>query len=145
MPVITRRGVLAENSILNILPNELTTEIISLCDSNTQAALCRVSRLFQQFANRRLYQIMSLKSKPAIISFDKVVSDIPQYAAWVRDLSIRYPSSVDVTQAKACDHILQSIREMHRVSIECLTSSTFADIRSATTLTKTFSRRLSIV
>ncbi|KAJ7593814.1 hypothetical protein C8J56DRAFT_422092 [Mycena floridula] len=88
MPVLTRRAALAQKSILNVLPNELTTEIISLCDSRSQATLCRVSKHFQQLAYRRLYQIVYVDRDQQVIALEATLSANLQYGAWVRNLAI---------------------------------------------------------
>ncbi|KAJ7573571.1 hypothetical protein C8J56DRAFT_511370 [Mycena floridula] len=116
MPVVTRRAALAQRSILNVLPNELTTEIISLCDCGNQAALCRVSKRFKELAHRLLYQIVDIEDVSSVISFDRVVSDNPQYATWVRELIIGIPddgaSGTDVDALDATNRILQSTTEL---------------------------------
>ncbi|KAJ7593816.1 hypothetical protein C8J56DRAFT_422143 [Mycena floridula] len=114
MPVFTRRAALAQKAILNVLPNELTTEIISLCDSSSQAALCCVSKCFKQLAHRRLYQIVCLEDDPGITSFDRVVSKNPQYAGWIRNLTIN-PSKTSVLDLT---NILQGTTELCHLSLE---------------------------
>ncbi|KAJ7583272.1 hypothetical protein C8J56DRAFT_953520 [Mycena floridula] len=56
--------------ILDDLPNELTQEIISRCDTSTKAVLCRVSKVFQQLAQKSLYEIVDLDDTMAILLFD---------------------------------------------------------------------------
>ncbi|KAJ7578578.1 hypothetical protein C8J56DRAFT_1111513 [Mycena floridula] len=50
--------------LLDVFPNEITTEIITLCDLSTQAALCRVCKFFQQLAVPWLYRIVELDDLP---------------------------------------------------------------------------------
>ncbi|KAJ7593822.1 hypothetical protein C8J56DRAFT_422262 [Mycena floridula] len=112
MPVLTRRAALAQKSLVNVLPNELTTEIISFCTSSSQAALCRVSKHLKQLAHQRLYRIVCLQDNQAV-SFDKVLSDNPQYAGWVKSLTI------DASQTDGYDltSILESTTELLELSL----------------------------
>ncbi|KAJ7593780.1 hypothetical protein C8J56DRAFT_421087 [Mycena floridula] len=86
MPV--RRAAWAQKSILNVLPNELTTEIILMCDCSSKAALCRFSKLFKLLAHRSLYQITNLDETANVISFDAALSANSEYGCWVRSLYI---------------------------------------------------------
>ncbi|KAJ7579758.1 hypothetical protein C8J56DRAFT_963543, partial [Mycena floridula] len=116
MPVLTRRGAMAQKCILNLLPTELTTEIISLCDSDSQAALCRVSKSFNQLGQRLLYCVVALYDVRSRRAFDKAVSRHPQYATWVRRLNL-----VDVdgnADLKATNRILQKTTELRRLALE---------------------------
>ncbi|KAJ7593807.1 hypothetical protein C8J56DRAFT_421994 [Mycena floridula] len=105
----TSRAAMAQNSILNALPNELTAEVISLCNSSSQAALCRVSKLFKQLAQRQLYQIVYLDHTLQVISFDATLSTNPQYGAWVRSLNIKPYRSIS--------GILKSTKGLRQLSV----------------------------
>ncbi|KAJ7583271.1 hypothetical protein C8J56DRAFT_953508 [Mycena floridula] len=114
MPVLTRRAALAQKSISNVIPNELSTAIISLCETSTKSALCRVSKLFKLLAEPQLYRIVTLPDKAGIISFQAALTANPRYAAWVRNLRIVSPwviSPVDDTM-KPINYILQSTTEL---------------------------------
>ncbi|KAJ7575148.1 hypothetical protein C8J56DRAFT_1124313 [Mycena floridula] len=118
MPVDTRRATRAQKSILNVLPNELTTEIIALCDTRTQVALCLVCKLFKQLAYRQMHRIVRLHHhRENVISFLKVISDNPQNAAWVYELSIvsSYGDDVDF---EAVDSLLLRLTELRTLSLE---------------------------
>ncbi|KAJ7593890.1 hypothetical protein C8J56DRAFT_884645 [Mycena floridula] len=114
MPVLTRRAALAQKSILNALPNELTTEIIRLCDSSSQVALCRVSKLFKQLAHRWLYRIVWLKQNPQVVAFEAILSANPQYAAWVRSLTSLSTDRYHIPG------ILKSTTELSQLSVNSL-------------------------
>ncbi|KAJ7593769.1 hypothetical protein C8J56DRAFT_925141 [Mycena floridula] len=137
MSVLTRRAALAQKSILNVLPNELTAEIISLCDSPSQAMLCRVSKHFKQLAQRPLYQIVDLATVTAarVISFDIALSANPQYGAWVRNLDIT-AYCVDQIQDKFT-RILGSVPDLLQLTVDwaaapALEKSTFPHLRILT-------------
>ncbi|KAJ7589051.1 hypothetical protein C8J56DRAFT_937714 [Mycena floridula] len=49
-----------DQSFLDVFPNEIILQIISFCDISTQAALCRVCRLFQQLSVPGLYRTVEL-------------------------------------------------------------------------------------
>ncbi|KAJ7593777.1 hypothetical protein C8J56DRAFT_1160552 [Mycena floridula] len=116
MPVLAGHPILAQtSSILNVLPNELTTEIISLCDSRSQAALCRVSKHFQQLAHRRLYQIVSLDDSANVISFDAALSANSEYGSWVRNLHIM--GSRSRAGEDRMTRILKSMTKVRRLSM----------------------------
>ncbi|KAJ7575149.1 hypothetical protein C8J56DRAFT_1064043 [Mycena floridula] len=70
MPVVTRRATRAQKSFLN----ELTTEIIVLCDTGVQATLCLVWKLFKQLAYRPMHRIVCLHQRERILSFLKNMS-----------------------------------------------------------------------
>ncbi|KAJ7593797.1 hypothetical protein C8J56DRAFT_925204 [Mycena floridula] len=113
MPVVTPRAALAQKSILNVLPNELTTEIICLCDLGSQAALCRVSKLFKLLAHRPLYRIVTLDEPEDVISFDAALSAHSEYGSWVRSLRIAgfYAGKDMVTR------ILGSMTELRELTV----------------------------
>ncbi|KAJ7593799.1 hypothetical protein C8J56DRAFT_925211 [Mycena floridula] len=113
MPVLPRRAALPQKSILNVLPNELTGEIISLCGFSSKAALCRVSKLFKLLAHRPLYQIISLDETANVISFHAALSANSEYGSWVRSLHITefYAGRDIVTR------ILRSMTELRELSL----------------------------
>ncbi|KAJ7589018.1 hypothetical protein C8J56DRAFT_1163988 [Mycena floridula] len=125
MPVLTRRAALAQKSILNVLPNELMTEIISLCDYDSQAALCRVSKLFKELSHRILYRIVCLEDVSAITSFDRVVSSNPLYATWVIQLVIQNEDEDNAEATlEATNRILQKTTELQTLVLQWLTTDT---------------------
>ncbi|KAJ7580249.1 hypothetical protein C8J56DRAFT_278382 [Mycena floridula] len=93
-------------AILQILPDELTTEIIHLCDSSTLARLCYVSQKFTQLAKRELYKIIVLGQPESVVQLDATLHSNPEYPGWVRALSFREASSVK--DHDAVERILQS-------------------------------------
>ncbi|KAJ7593809.1 hypothetical protein C8J56DRAFT_422034 [Mycena floridula] len=93
MPILSLPAALVQKSIINVLSSELMTEIIVLCNSSSQAALCCVSKVFKQLAQRWLYQIVCLDQAQSLNSFHAALSANPQYGAWVRNLAIAgYPT-----------------------------------------------------
>ncbi|KAJ7583206.1 hypothetical protein C8J56DRAFT_204243 [Mycena floridula] len=106
-----------EELILGVLPNELTNEIIALCDTRSKAALCRVSKFFYQLAHHSLYQLVAIRDKQ-IQSFDKALATNPEYATWVRNLRICWSREPD--DMRAIDRILQASKELRELSLEWL-------------------------
>ncbi|KAJ7575133.1 hypothetical protein C8J56DRAFT_977171 [Mycena floridula] len=105
----------APKSILDVLPGEIIgTEIISLCTARAQFDLCLVSKLFKELAYPQLYQTVRLNKPAKIISFDRVISDNPGYAVWVREIFIStyYPGDVTAT-----NHFLPRLTELHNLSL----------------------------
>ncbi|KAJ7575151.1 hypothetical protein C8J56DRAFT_977233 [Mycena floridula] len=102
----------AQQSICDILPNELTIQIMSLCARGSQVDMCLVSKHFKDLAEQLLYQ--------NIISFDKALSAISlQYGSWVKDLSI-CPNRGDSTRLEinAINRILQTTTELHQLTLK---------------------------
>ncbi|KAJ7588085.1 hypothetical protein C8J56DRAFT_65042 [Mycena floridula] len=97
MQVLTRRVArMIQNCVLNVLPNEVITEILYFCDRSSQAVLCLVSKHFQQLALRLLYEIIELNeyhhprfNGSKIGQFHAVLDVKPEYAPLVKDLSLR--------------------------------------------------------
>ncbi|KAJ7589838.1 hypothetical protein C8J56DRAFT_1025175 [Mycena floridula] len=128
MSVLTRRAALAQKSILNVLANELTTEIISLCDLKTQAILCCVSKLFRQLSEPMMYRIVVLEGRLVDselvfphAAFASALSAKPHRGAWVKDLdcATMHPLSDDThLQAATLHTILSRTTELRRL---CLT------------------------
>ncbi|KAJ7588058.1 hypothetical protein C8J56DRAFT_1026138 [Mycena floridula] len=119
MPVLTRRAARVQKCILTVLPNEVTTEIILFCNSSSRARLCRVSKLFKQLAHRRLYEIVKLDdSSPSddnkIAQFHALLDANPQYASWVKDLSL---ASLTREITDHIDAILGKTTELWRLSL----------------------------
>ncbi|KAJ7581361.1 hypothetical protein C8J56DRAFT_1057351 [Mycena floridula] len=136
MPVLTRRAatVARKSEILNILPGEMTTEIISYCDTTSKAALCRVSKHFKQLAHRQLYQIVKLGAGENIISFGEALSANPEYTTWIRDLSME---TFDSEGSEPVNRILRSATELRKLSLEwlmdmpaCLQNLTFPRLQT---------------
>ncbi|KAJ7583640.1 hypothetical protein C8J56DRAFT_954594 [Mycena floridula] len=118
MSVLTRRAFLSEKSILHILPNEISTEIISFCDVTRKAVLCRVSKLFKQLAQPQLYQIvLGLGDAESIVSFAGALSANPEYATWVRELEIELDSEDKRFDREPLNHILQRTTELRRLTL----------------------------
>ncbi|KAJ7593759.1 hypothetical protein C8J56DRAFT_1022667 [Mycena floridula] len=118
MPVLTRHAVLTQKSILIVLPDELTTEII-LCDCSTLAAF---------LAHGALYQIARFDLPQKVISLDAALSANPQYGAWVRNLD-----KIDRDFSSLTD-ILRSTKELRQLSVDwpevCYSGSlSFAHLR----------------
>ncbi|KAJ7577572.1 hypothetical protein C8J56DRAFT_1171021 [Mycena floridula] len=82
-------AALGQPSSFDVLPTELTLEIVSLCDSSSLAALCRVSKQFNRLSQHLLYQIVDLgDDRAAQTKFEASLRANPQYALWVKALSI---------------------------------------------------------
>ncbi|KAJ7593885.1 hypothetical protein C8J56DRAFT_1160630 [Mycena floridula] len=117
MPVLTRRATLAQKSILNVLPNELTTEIIWLCDSSSQAALCRVSKLSKQLAHRLLYHTARLNLPRKFVSFHAGLSANPQYGAWVKNIDAGKWHPLFSDRSACVTAILNITTELHQLTV----------------------------
>ncbi|KAJ7588045.1 hypothetical protein C8J56DRAFT_1164684 [Mycena floridula] len=134
MPSVTRRLTRIQKCILNVFPNEITTEIISFCDTSSRASLCRVSKLFKQLAHRRLYELVELDNNRSpnvnkIARFSASLDANPEYATWVQDLSLaesavyQYYGITDFI-----DTILRKTAELRRLSLSTTQSLDFVQL-----------------
>ncbi|KAJ7601194.1 hypothetical protein C8J56DRAFT_912403 [Mycena floridula] len=111
----TSAGI-AQKSILDVFPNELTMHIISLSNTSSQASLCRVCKLFKQLTIREMYQIVHLGNDDLAISFADVISDNPQYGVWVKELTILVLRDYDSADNPS-NRILPRLSELRKLSL----------------------------
>ncbi|KAJ7626078.1 hypothetical protein FB45DRAFT_869184 [Roridomyces roridus] len=89
--VLTRR---ARKCILRWLPNELVSEIIAFSSFDTQLALCRVCKLFNQLAVISLYRAVDLGSYSKFAQFAESLSSNTRNAIHVVSLRL-YSTSLE--------------------------------------------------
>ncbi|KAJ7684178.1 hypothetical protein DFH06DRAFT_1161 [Mycena polygramma] len=80
----------AYKEISRWLPNEVVAEIIQHAPKDDQAALCRVSKLFQGLCVPALYRVVCLEKYASAMSFYSSLLANPQRGAAVRSFTISY-------------------------------------------------------
>ncbi|KAJ7626079.1 hypothetical protein FB45DRAFT_75026 [Roridomyces roridus] len=115
--VLTRR---ASKCILRWLPNELVSEIITLSSSDTQLALCRVCKLFNQLAAMSLYRKVTLGSHAKFAQFVRSLSLKPQNATYVVSLrfhALSRESEEDVAELPGDYSIFNSLSRLESLCL----------------------------
>ncbi|KAJ7583482.1 hypothetical protein C8J56DRAFT_954150 [Mycena floridula] len=105
-------------TILDLLPNELLTKIISHCNVATKSALCQVSKEFKQLAHRPLYEIVNLNEERTKL-FTRTLDVNPEYGVCVKELrvSIYYSDRFGTISKTTPVRILQRTTELRHLSV----------------------------
>ncbi|KAJ7574540.1 hypothetical protein C8J56DRAFT_465288 [Mycena floridula] len=129
----------------DVLPNELLLEIFSSCDTNSKAALCPVSKLFRQFVEPKMYEIVDIVGgdwRCPIVAFERALFAKPERAHWVRDLSIEAASYQNqsggtpgamILDVQKIDRILCKTTELHRLCLKIWHWKNISEFRSLKT------------